>query len=107
MNRDIIIKLVEIAIVSGARQQMACEEIGISVRTLQRWCKVGAPVADQRPLAKRPEPANKLTEAECKEILEIVNQPDYQSLPPSQIVPILADQGIYIASESTFYRVMH
>ncbi|HZK55460.1 MAG TPA: IS3 family transposase [Desulfosporosinus sp.] len=107
MNRDIIIKLVEEAVVSGARQQLACEEIGISVRTLQRWCKEGAPEADRRPLAKRPEPANKLTVSECKDIMEIVNQPDYQSLPPSQIVPILADQGVYIASESTFYRVMH
>ncbi len=106
-NRDIIIKLVEEAVASGARQQLACEEIGISVRTFQRWCKDGAPEADQRPLAKRPEPANKLTDAECKDILEIVNQPDFQSLPPSQIVPTLADQGIYIASESTFYRIMH
>jgi len=107
VNRNIIIKLVEEAVISGARQQLACEEIGISVRTLQRWCKDGAPEADQRPLIERLEPANKLTDAECKEILEIVNQPDFQSLPPSQIVPILADQGIYVASESTFYRVMH
>jgi len=44
VNRDIIIKLVEIAVASGARQQLACEEIGISVRTLQRWCKNGANV---------------------------------------------------------------
>ena len=66
VNRDI--KLVEQAVTSGARQQLVCEEIGISVRTLQRWCKDGAPEADQRPLAKRPEPANKLTKAECKDI---------------------------------------
>lgn len=106
-NRDIIIKLVEEAVARGASQQKACEEIGISVRTLQCWCKDGAPREDQRPLAKHPEPANKLTKAECEAILEIVNQPNFQSLPTSQIVPILADQGIYIASESTFYRVMH
>ncbi|MHB1514970.1 MAG: IS3 family transposase [Acidiferrobacteraceae bacterium] len=30
----------------------------------------------------------------------------YASLPPSQIVPRLADQGVYLASESTFYRVL-
>jgi putative transposase len=106
-NRVIIIELVEEAVASGVSQQLACEEIGISVRTYQRWCKSGALGADQRPLAKRPEPTNKLTEDERKEILEIVNQPEFQSLPPSQIVPILADQGTYIASESTFYRVMH
>ena len=27
-------------------------------------------------------------------------------LPPGQIVPRLADQGVYLASESTFYRVL-
>ena len=35
----------------------------------------------------------------------MVNQPAYASLPPTQIVPRLADQGVYLASESTFYRV--
>lgn len=30
------------------------------------------------------------------------NQPEYQSLPPSQIVPRLADEGEYPASESSF-----
>ena len=31
--------------------------------------------------------------------------PEFASLPPSQIVPRLADQGIWLASESSFYRV--
>ncbi|PPU67080.1 hypothetical protein XcuCFBP2542_19210, partial [Xanthomonas cucurbitae] len=39
-------------------------------------------------------------------IIAVANQPAYQSLPPSQIVPRLADQGIYIASESSMYRVL-
>ena len=38
--------------------------------------------------------------------MAICKQPEYQSLPPSQIVPRLADQGAYVASESTFYRVL-
>ena len=106
-NRAIIIKLVQEAVASGARQKLACEVIGLSERTLQRWCKEGAPADDQRPLAKRPAPANELTDEERKAILDVVNQPEFQSLPPSQIVPILADQGTYLASESTMYRVMH
>lgn len=57
-------------------------------------------------MATRPEPANKLTEAECQTILKVVNQPEFQSMPPSQIVPMLADRQIYVASESTVYRVM-
>ena len=36
----------------------------------------------------------------------ICNESTYQSLPPSQIVPRLADEGKYIASESSFYRVL-
>jgi putative transposase len=32
--------------------------------------------------------------------------PEFSSLPPSQIVPILADRGEYICSESTFYRIL-
>ncbi len=34
------------------------------------------------------------------------NAPEFVSLPPSQIVPHLADQDHYIASESSFYRVL-
>jgi len=36
-----------------------------------------------------------------------VTAKSFVSLPPSQIVPILADRGKYIASESSFYPVLH
>ena len=39
-------------------------------------------------------------------VLETCNLPEYKSLPPSQIVPSLADKGLYIASESSFYRIL-
>ena len=39
-------------------------------------------------------------------ILETCNAPEHADLPPSQIVPRLADEGIYLASESSFYRVL-
>ena len=51
-------------------------------------------------------PANRLSENERQAILTLVNQPAFADRPPSQIVPALADQGVYLASESTFYRVM-
>jgi transposase InsO family protein len=53
-----------------------------------------------------PEPANKLTNEEKKTILAICNEPEYANLPPSQIVPILLDKGVYYASESSFYRLL-
>jgi len=51
-------------------------------------------------------PANKLSEAERAHIIRTCNLPKYKSLPPSQIVPMLADEGTYLASESSFYRIL-
>lgn len=62
---------------------------------------------DRRPESIRPEPPNKLSSKEVEAILTTCNQAAYEGLPPSQIVPKLADQGVYIASESSFYRVLH
>jgi len=51
-------------------------------------------------------PSNKLSEAERITILATANQEKFANLPPSQIVPKLADEGVFIASESTFYRTL-
>ncbi len=61
---------------------------------------------DGRPAATRPPPVNKLTEAERQRVLEECNKAENASLPPSQLVPRLADRGVYIASESSFYRIL-
>ncbi|MBP6583821.1 MAG: helix-turn-helix domain-containing protein [Chromatiaceae bacterium] len=79
----------------------------MSPRTLQRWRAVDGLRADGRGAAARGRiPANRLRENECAAILIVVNQPPFADRPPSQIVPALADQGVYLASESTFYRVV-
>ncbi len=105
-DRGITIKLVKEATDAGAREKIACKELGISQRTLQRWRNSAIPMEDKRPLVNRMTPKNKLSEEETKAVLSVVCQPEFQSLPPSQIVPILADEGVYLASESTFYRLM-
>lgn len=107
-QRATVVTLVDEAVAAGARRSPACRTVGINVRTLQRWRPKGTASVqvDQRPLAQRAEPPNKLSEAERQELLKVCNQPDYASLPPSQIVPKLADAGHYIASESTFYRTL-
>lgn len=106
-DRQQAISLIEEAVLAGAREHKACQEIGISQRTLQRWRKPKSPQGDLRPQTKRKPPAHKLSTFEEQQIIETINQPKFKSLPPSQIVPRLADEGIYLASESTFYRVMH
>jgi Transposase and inactivated derivatives len=105
-DREHALTLIQEAVAAGAREAAACRELGLTQRTLQRWRKQGGTV-DGRPHANRPTPANKLSDAEEKQVLEVLQQPPYRSLPPSQIVPALADEGTYIASESSFYRVMH
>ena len=90
---------------SGARQKQACEVIELSARTYQRWVKDGI-MRDRRVNAVRPAPANKLSEAERQCILAVCNEPAYAHLPPCQIVPILLDTGTYLASESSFYRIL-
>ena len=102
-----MIAWIDEACIAGARVSRACEVLEISARTLQRWREDGEVKADGRKQAgARREPANKLCEHERRQILDIANTPEFAHLPPSQIVPALADQGLYIASESSFYRVL-
>jgi hypothetical protein len=105
-DRRHTVELIEEAIAAGARQHQACEILEISSRTYQRWTQDEAVLSDRRPGAQRPVPANKLSPEEREEILAVSNSPVYHSLPPSQIVPALADEGRYLASESSFYRVL-
>lgn len=96
--------LIDAAISDGARLEMACARLGISPRTIQRW-RHPATAADRR-CGPRTTPANRLTERERKKILSIANSTEFRDLSPKQIVPRLADRGEYVASESSFYRVL-
>lgn len=90
----------------GDRQSIAGEVAGIDTRTLQRW-KGGAGLqsGDARPQAVRPAPAHALSPQERELILQVANGPRFAALPPARIVPMLADEGVYITSESSFSRV--
>jgi putative transposase len=105
-DRRQAIALIDEAVAAGARRARACKLLGLSVRTAQRWSRDGELSADRRPSAERPTPPNALSAAERAAVRAICNSPEHASLPPSQIVPRLADRGVYIASESTFYRVL-
>ena len=105
-DRQYNVKLINDAISAGARQHKACEVVGLSVRTLQRWQVDGCVFPDKRPIAIRQAPVNKLNDDERRLIITTCNTEEFSTLPPSQIVPILADRNEYIASESSFYRVL-
>ena len=103
-DRIEIMALIKEARHSGARQSKACEIMGLSPKTIQRWSQSQSH-QDGRIEAKQ-SPSNKLTELEYQRIIKVANQPEYADLSPGKIVPKLADNGVYIASESTFYRVL-
>jgi transposase InsO family protein len=99
-----ILGLVDEAVAAGARQSKACEILGIDCRSVQRWRSDN--IGDDGRAGPKTKPHNKLSLRERKLILEIVNRPEHRELSPKQIVPKLADRGIYLASESTIYRIL-
>lgn len=104
-QRNEILELVDEAVGNGARYNRACEVISIAPSTLRRWRPSGGAVReDCRPTALRPVPAGRHSDEERQVIVTTCNLPEFASLPPSQIVPALADRGEYIGSESTIYR---
>jgi transposase InsO family protein len=102
-----VVTWIDEACAAGARLAPACAVLGISPRTLQHWREDGGVKADARQqAAQRREPANKLSKHERQRILAVANSEEFAHMPPSQIVPALTDRGLYIASESSFYRVL-
>jgi putative transposase len=98
---------VELAHQAGARLHLACEVAGIDVRTLQRWkARGGLNEADGRATAVRPVVGHALSADERRAIVAVANEPRFADMPPARIVPTLADEGVYLASESSFQRVL-
>lgn len=95
------------ACVAGARRDRACAVLGLTARGVQRWQEDGEIKADgRRAAAQGRTPANALSAEERAHVLATVNRPEFADLSPKQIVPHLADQGTYLASESTVYRLL-
>lgn len=99
-----ILTMIEAAVDAGARREQACGVVGLAQRTVERWRE--ADVGDDRRAGPRTRPANALTATERAKVLDVVNSPEYRDLPPKQVVPRLADEGRYIGSESTIYRLL-
>jgi putative transposase len=106
-DRRIVAQNIRMAHSAGARLRLACETAGIELRTLQRWKACGGLIAgDGRPHAVRPMPCHAFSRAERAQLLAVANEPRFAAVPPARIVPMLADEGVYLASESSFARVL-
>ena len=80
----------------------ACELLGANRSTILRRRqppRLGPP-------APRPEPVNKLTEAERAHVLAVLRSPEFCDLAPAQVWARLLDDGIYLCSISTMYRIL-
>jgi putative transposase len=83
--------------------KQACALLGASRATVYRRRRPRLP----RPVPPpRPEPANKLTEAERQHILTVLRSEEYCDLAPAQVWARLLDDGIYLCSISTMYRLL-
>lgn len=90
---------------AGARRRAACEVIGVTVRTVERW--EARPDGDDRRCGPRHQPPNALTAAEEAYAIAVMTSPEHRGTSPKQLVPQLADRDVYLASESTLYRLQH
>lgn len=99
-----ILDLIDDTMAAGARQSEVCEILNLNRRTVQRWRAEGA--GEDRRRGPNSVPGNKLSDREREKVLEVVNSREFRDLSPKQIVPTLASRDVYVASESTMYRVL-
>ena len=86
----------------GCRTCRVCEALALARSTYYRQMH-------PRPVRlawARPQPANRLSDAEVSAIKDVLHEERFLDLPPREIVPTLADEGRYLASIRTFYRVL-
>lgn len=95
----------DIHVAHAARSQLkpACAMARIELPTLQRWqASPGLVSGDRRLQAVRPPCGHVLTEVERAHLLSVANKPRFAA----RMVPMLADEGIYLTNESTFSRLL-
>ena len=94
--------LIDEAVAAGAGFIRACQELGLASRTVQRW-RLAPEGEDQRrgPVRRA---GNALSDDEWAQIRSLATSPEFVDLSPHQLVAKLSDMGIYVASESSFYR---
>jgi transposase InsO family protein len=86
---------------AGTSTRMAAWLTGISRASSDR--------ARARPTALpqlRRRPANALTAAERAQVLAVLDSPQFVDAAPAQVYAALLDQGVYVGSIATMYRVM-
>jgi putative transposase len=82
----------------GTSRRYACGVLGVCRATEERH---------RRPRPKRPrESRPSLTVAERDAVVEVLNSPRFVDQPPAEIYPCLLDEGTYLCSPRTMYRIL-
>jgi putative transposase len=78
-----------------------CAALGVSTASYYRRCKP-KPV----PVAARPSPPRTLPAAERTAVLGLLHEPRFVDLAPAQVYAGLLDEGRYLCSQRTMYRIL-
>ena len=81
----------------------ACAALGLSRASLHRRELAQTAAA---PARARPKPLRALTDAEQQHILEMLRGPRFVDLAPAEIYACLLDEGVYLCSIRTMYRIL-
>ncbi len=82
-----------------------CAALGLSRASLARSCKrLNRPIA---PPPRRPSPKRALPAESRQEVLDLLRSPRFVDLAPAEIYATLLDEGIYLCSISTMYRILN
>jgi putative transposase len=84
--------------------KVACAALGVSRARVQRKrARLTAPQAIRRP---RPGPARALTVPQQQSVLDLLHAPRFADQAPAEIYASLLDEGVYLCSIRTMYRVL-
>ena len=81
----------------------ACRGLGVARATLYRR---RAAQACPRPPQPRPRPARALEDAERQAVLDVLHEERFMDLSPLEVYAILLDEGRYLCSIRTMYRIL-
>jgi putative transposase len=91
----------ELAPLVGTRP--ACRALGVSSATIYRRRRPVHPAPEPRP---RPRPARSLSAPEREEVLQVLRSERFVDSSPAQVWATLLDEGRYLCSERTMYRLL-
>jgi transposase InsO family protein len=86
---------------AGTTTRVAAAMTGIARSSADRDRRRPSPSRSRRPV-----PANALTLAERENVLRLLDSPQFVDAAPAQIYAALLDQGVYVGSTATMYRIL-